>query len=129
MQARAAGVADALKARLGSDFAGVWYDNSTGQFVVPIVAGADRDASRQAVPASTTSARTGTGPLPVQSTMAELEAAQVKVAEAIKDLLAEGRARLGIDANITPSSSKSPPTPVPSSVPIFGRRRRRCRRT
>src|SRR6188472_2752985 len=33
-----------LEGRLGSNYAGVWFDNRTGEFVVPILDNRDRDA-------------------------------------------------------------------------------------
>jgi streptogrisin C len=98
-QAKAAGVANALSSRLGDDFAGVWFDNSEGQFVVPLVAGADRTAVvKQFGEYGVGEGRYRT--TLVDSTLAELEEAEAQVAESVKDLLAEGRARVGLDTSI-----------------------------
>src|SRR3954449_12020056 len=37
LQAKAAGISDALSRLLGSDYAGVWFDDEEGQYVVPVL--------------------------------------------------------------------------------------------
>lgn len=98
IQAKAAGIANALEARLGTGFAGVWFDNTDGQFVVPIVA----DEDRTAVARQFEGYGLGQGDYRValvDSTVGELENAEARLTEAVKDLLADGRARLGIDTS------------------------------
>jgi hypothetical protein len=98
-QAQGAAVVSGLEARLGTDYAGVWFDNSTGQFVVPVVDDGDREAVAKQFD------QYGLGESryriePVQSTVADLEATQMRIGESIKDLFEQGRARTGIDPHI-----------------------------
>jgi hypothetical protein len=99
LQAKAVGASNALSNRLGDDFAGVWFDNTDGEFVVPVVsakdiAAVDKQFAEYGV--DETQYRT----VLVDSTVAELEDAQLKVDESITNLFAEGRARSGIDTSI-----------------------------
>jgi hypothetical protein len=98
LQAKAVGIGNALSHRLGADFAGVWFDNSAGQYVVPVVSGKSAGAIAKQFAeygVGETQYRTTT----VDSTVAELEDAQLKVDESIGNLFAEGRARSGIDTS------------------------------
>lgn len=98
LQNKAAGIVNALEARLGTDFAGVWFDNAEGQFVVPLVSERDASAvSKQFAEygVDEKSFRTTT----VDSTVSQLEAAQTKVDESIRRLFEERRARSGIDTS------------------------------
>jgi Trypsin/Alpha-lytic protease prodomain len=100
LQEKAAGVANALEARLGPDYAGVWFDNADGVFVVPIVSKADAGAVDKQF-AAYGIGQAGYRTTLVDSTIEELEAAQAALAEeAAKGPLANGRARMGIDPSI-----------------------------
>lgn len=79
LQADGAGVVTALNARLGEDYAGVWFDNQTGQFVVPVV---DRDATADAKAV-------------VRGLGLEIEAARFPVADDTWADLAAAREKLG----------------------------------
>lgn len=98
LQARAAGITGTLERRLGEDYAGVWFDNREGQFVVPVLS--KRDA---AVAAAEFDGRgLGAGEFRttlVDSSLAELEAAQSRMAPAIGGLVEKRRARSGIDTS------------------------------
>jgi streptogrisin C len=99
LQGKAAGIANALEARLGDDYAGVWFDNSDGRFVVPLVSekngpavvkqfseyGLDESAFRTTL---------------VDSTLAELRAAEQRLIEAGRKQLPSRMARIGIDPSI-----------------------------
>jgi streptogrisin C len=98
-QAKAAGIANALSNRLGGDFAGVWFDNAEGQFVVPLVSNTDTAAvAKQFAEYGLDEAQYRT--VLVDSTVADLEDAQLRLSESIKDPLAGGSARSGIDTSI-----------------------------
>jgi hypothetical protein len=96
LQGRAAGIANALEHRLGSNFAGVWFDNADGTFVVPIVATEDRAEVEKQF------AEYGLGEEAhrttlVESTIFELEVTQARMAERARGLLEAGRVRSGLD--------------------------------
>lgn len=96
LQGKAAGIADALANRLGPTFAGVWFDNEEGEFVVPLVDAADRakvESQFLDYGLDESAYRTAM----VESTIFELELAQARMAERAKGLLTQGRARSAID--------------------------------
>jgi hypothetical protein len=99
LQARAAGITGALERRLGEDYAGVWFDNAEGRFVVPVLSKSDA-----AVAAAEFDGRgLGAGEFRttlVDSSLAELEAAQERMTASISGPLSKGRARSGIDTSV-----------------------------
>jgi hypothetical protein len=99
LQTKAAGIANALSNRLGTDFAGVWFDNAEGQFVVPVIEEKDRATVAEQF-ADYGVDESGYRTTLVDSTVAELEDAQLKMDESIRNLFAEGRARSGVDTSI-----------------------------
>jgi len=47
IQQRGSAIVAELKLALGKDYAGVWFDNKSGQFVIPLLAASDRPAAAQ----------------------------------------------------------------------------------
>lgn len=95
-QAQGADVADQLRELLGTSFAGLWFDNESGEFVVPLTATSQRAEAAKRFADAGLEKRVRFEP--AQSTWGELEAAQKRVTKAIAPLLAEQKAKTGIDA-------------------------------
>jgi streptogrisin C len=98
-QAKAAGIANALEARLGDDYAGVWFDNSDGQFVVPLISDKDVPAVTKQFAEYGLDEKSFRTTL-ADSTLAQLRASEQRLVEAGKKQLAPGSARIGIDPSI-----------------------------
>jgi len=85
-----------LEDRLGEDYAGIWFDNETAEFVVPRLPGAsvgavNSELFQAGLPGS--DFRTS----PAQSSWAELEAAQDKLDQALIPQMKEGYVQTSID--------------------------------
>ncbi len=76
-QQQAPGIVEQLQGRLGDRYAGVWFNNETGEFVVPLTAGASRAAVSGQFATLDLSADFHT--VAAQSSWAELEAAQERI--------------------------------------------------
>jgi Trypsin len=76
-QQQAPGIVEQLQARLGDRYAGVWFDNESGEFVVPLTAGASRTAVNGQFAALDLAGEFRTAG--AESSWEELEAAQDRV--------------------------------------------------
>jgi hypothetical protein len=96
MQARAPDIAEALRAALGREYAGVWYDHEIGEFVVPVTVEADRSMVQEEF------ARRQLGDSyrveQANSTWAELMRAYARINTEHRSLLNRGIIQTGIDA-------------------------------
>ena len=84
-----------LEDRLGADYAGVWFDNATGEFVVPMLPG----TSGQVVSSELAAAELGEDEFrtrQVQSSWEELEAAQDQIDAGWAMLVESGRLGTGM---------------------------------
>jgi hypothetical protein len=91
-----AGIVEGLEERLGSDYAGVWFDNETGEFVVPLLpsrGGAEVGSQFAAADLSGGDFRTTSA----QFTWEELQAAQAEVDDALSSLREEQLVQTSID--------------------------------
>jgi streptogrisin C len=90
-----AGIVEALESLQGEDYAGVWFDNESGEFVVPVVPGTDTASISTSLAASdlATDFRTK----PVSSSWDELEAAQKRINGALSALIEEGLVGTSLD--------------------------------
>jgi streptogrisin C len=100
IQAQGSQVVDALRRSLGKQFAGVWFDNAKGEFVVPLAPEANASAVQSWFTATKLQGSYRTEP--ARSTLAELEAAETRLIEALQSKSAEqaipmARAQIGID--------------------------------
>jgi hypothetical protein len=85
-----------LQDRLGARYAGIWFDNDSGEYVVPLVPG----ASGKAIHAEFASAALGPDQLrtvPAQSSWAELEAAQEELNRALAPMFAAREVQTSLD--------------------------------
>ncbi len=84
-----------LEANLGKDYAGIWFDNQAGEFVVPVTDASDRSAitSEFAAAGLQPEYRTATA----TSTWAELEAAQERLNRALAVPMSEGLIQTSLD--------------------------------
>ncbi len=90
-----AAIESGLEASLGKDYAGIWFDNQSGEFVVPVTDGSDRSVVGSELAAAGLQAdfRTST----VASTWAELEAAQEGLNRALAVPMSEGLIQTSLD--------------------------------
>jgi hypothetical protein len=87
-QSKAAGVVELLRHRLGDGYAGIWFDNEAGQFVVPLIPDAKRStvaAAFAAMGVEPSAVRTDS----VSSTWEELEEIQETVTENLVETASE----------------------------------------
>ncbi len=90
-----ADIVGGLEQKLDENFAGVWFDNASGEFVVPTTPGADRGA----VSNELTNAQLGgdyRSPT-VEYSWEELEAAQQQVNGELRDLIEAGKVQTSLD--------------------------------
>jgi hypothetical protein len=88
-------VVSGIEARLGSGYAGVWFDNGSGEFVVPVLGSPGSAKARGAFAAA---GLEGDYRAPrVESSWADLEAAQEELGEALSEPMAEGLIQTSID--------------------------------
>jgi hypothetical protein len=90
-----AGIVEALEASQGKSYAGVWFDNESGEFVVPTAPGASRASVAASLDASDLGGDFRTKP--VSSSWDELEAAQKDVNSALQPLIEEGLVGTSLD--------------------------------
>jgi DNA-binding beta-propeller fold protein YncE/phosphodiesterase/alkaline phosphatase D-like protein len=96
IQARGAGVAEQLEKTQGESYAGVWFDNAAGEFVIPTVS----HESPTVVAATLRASKLGNEAfrtVPVQSTWEDLEAAHQRVDQALLPLIEDGLAQTSLD--------------------------------
>ena len=92
-----AGVVGQLKAVQGRRFAGVWFDNETDEFVVPLLVNADRASAENTLGDDNLESNYRTES--VRYSWEELEAAQERIDEAANSLFAEHLVRTFLDAS------------------------------
>jgi len=95
-QQRGAALVPQLEAVQGRQYAGVWFDNEAGEFVVPLAPGAPEASVEDSLDAASLDAaeyRT----VPVESTLEELEAAHVRVDKALIKLIRGQLAQTSLD--------------------------------
>jgi hypothetical protein len=83
-----------LEEKLGSNYAGIWYDDSTERIAIGIAHPTDTAAVDSVV--NTAEAQSNVEEVPVRSTMAELINAQSTVNGVLGDLIHKGEASTGI---------------------------------
>ena len=91
------GIVEGLEQKLDEDYAGVWFDNATAEFVVPVLP----DSSLAAVDAEIEQAGLGESDFrasPAEFSWHELEAAQDEIDAALDELLREGLLQTSLDA-------------------------------
>ena len=93
-----AGIVAGLERRLGSRYAGVWYDNQRSEFVVPLLDG----EGRKGVNADLAAAGLGSDyrAPSVDSSWAELEAAQKRINRELSSTMVEGYVQTSIDPRV-----------------------------
>ncbi len=95
LQRSGAGAVDELKAVQGGDYAGVWFDNEGGEFVVPVMQGAEGEALQKAL--SDAGIATSTRLEPATYSWFELEATQEQLDLELLDQLKEGLIQTSLD--------------------------------
>jgi trypsin len=90
-----AGIVEALEDSQGEDYAGVWFDNESGEFVVPVLADANPTSISSLLSASELEGDFRTKP--VSSSWDELEAAQKRINSALAELIEEGLVGTSLD--------------------------------
>jgi hypothetical protein len=98
VQAKGAGMVAELRNALGSDFAGVWFDNKTGRFHIGIVNDNDRPAVTNVLAARDLVNDTDLDA--VKYTWDELAAAETGVTRRISVYASSHTARVGIDPSV-----------------------------
>ena len=94
-QQRGAGVVADLTAALGQRYAGVWFDNETGEFVVPLL---DESGGQKVVDAMrSANLENDFRFAPADSTLAELQAAQTRLDDSITSVIERGVAQTLVD--------------------------------
>jgi len=95
VQQRGTGIVDRLEQTMGEHYAGVWFDNSTGEFVVPVVAGANLASVDSALGADNLTADSHTKP--VQYSWEELEEAQHRLDKVLFPLVGANLMQTSLD--------------------------------
>jgi Repeat of unknown function (DUF346) len=90
-----AGIAEQLEDTQGKNYAGVWFDNESGEFVVPTVASASQASIESVLDASDLQGDFRTKP--VDSSWDQLQAAQERINSALLALIEEGLVGTGLD--------------------------------
>jgi len=93
-QQRGAGIVDLMKAVEGKRFAGVWFDNQSGEFVVPVLANVDSAAIRSALTDANVENNSHTEL--VRYSWEELTSAQTRLDKDLTGLLEKGLLRTSI---------------------------------
>ncbi len=95
IQMRGAALPDQLRKALGEEYAGVWFDNEAGEFVVPILG----EAPRRSV--DTVLARDGLADdlrtAPARASLGDLENAQEQLDDSLASLIDENLVQTSID--------------------------------
>jgi hypothetical protein len=95
IQKRGEGIVDQLRAIQTDQFAGVWFDGTTGEFVVPVTSEALLGQVKGLLRANNLEGNSRTHP--VQSTWEELEAAQAEMDKALHSLIRSELAQTSLD--------------------------------
>jgi hypothetical protein len=85
VQLEGAGIVGQLRRTLDENYAGVWFDNETGEFVVPVIG--DRGRSEAAAELTRAGLAGDFRTHPVEATWGELEAAQRRLDRRLRDLI------------------------------------------
>jgi sialidase-1 len=93
-----AGIVEQLEDSQGKRYAGVWFDNESGEFVVPAVASADRAKIAALLDGADLQGDFRTTPVP--SSWDELEVAQKSIDSALLELIEEGLVGTSLDPRI-----------------------------
>jgi DNA-binding beta-propeller fold protein YncE len=95
IQAQGTGIADQLKTSLANNYAGVWFDDKSGQFVIPVTDAGGETRARSLVQALglNTSARL----VSVDDTWAQLMTAHREIDSALSDLIRSGFVQTYLD--------------------------------
>lgn len=96
VQAAAAGIVDQLQAVLGENYAGVWFDDSSGQLVIPVVA--DAQADRALGLAKSLDIDSSSRIVAVRSTWEELNVAQGQIDSGLSEMIKGKVAQTWLDA-------------------------------
>ncbi len=84
-----------LESLLGADYAGVWFDNATGDFVIPVTPGADRDAVVQSLFAAGLSGHFRF--TPAQASWRQLQSTQNQINASLGEQLRHGTVETSLD--------------------------------
>ncbi len=90
-----AGIVEQLESSQGKSYAGIWFDNESGEFVVPTVTGSSRASITASLAYSDLEGDFRTKL--VQSSWDELEAAQQRIDDALLALIEEGLVGTSLD--------------------------------
>ncbi|HYQ78803.1 MAG TPA: trypsin-like serine protease [Solirubrobacterales bacterium] len=96
VQAAATGIVQQLEAVLGGGYAGVWFDDKSGQLVIPVVAQAQADRAFGLVKSLTIDSSSRI--VAVRSSWDELEAAQEQINSGLGELIKGQLAQTWLDA-------------------------------
>ena len=88
-QANAVDIVGQLEARLGRAYAGVWFDNESGEFVVPLLQASDRERVESAFDVAGIPGHFHA--VAAQSSWVELEQAQERLTSSISEMVEEQR--------------------------------------
>lgn len=94
-QSDGAGIAEQLESSEGKSYAGVWFDNESGEFVVPTVPGANPESISASLAGSDLAGDFRTEP--VKSSWDELQAAQKRLNGTLSALIEEGLVGTSLD--------------------------------
>ena len=95
IQRRGAGIVETLKQTMGSQYAGVWFDNESGEFVIGLLPGVERETVSLALTDMNLEEDFRT--TAATASWEDLEATQKLVSNAAKDLSHEGLVRTSLD--------------------------------
>jgi DNA-binding beta-propeller fold protein YncE len=99
LQQRAAAIVGQLQAALGDEYAGVWFDNQAGEFVIPVLTGPGAGRIRAEI--VKVAARDEIGDAfrfgSAQYSWSDLEAAQDRLNASLRALILKGLAKTSID--------------------------------
>ncbi len=95
IQQRGAGLVNALATVQGKDYAGLWFDNEAGEFVVPLVDAEKQDLVHDVLVGTNVDANARIEP--AQYTWEELEATQEHLDEEFKPFFKEGLVQTSLD--------------------------------
>ncbi|HEU4906987.1 MAG TPA: S1 family peptidase, partial [Solirubrobacterales bacterium] len=94
-QQKGAGIVNQLKRDLGADYAGVWFDNEAGEFVVPLLPGADRGSVHAELAGAKVQSHYRTSP--ANYSWAELQAAQESIDKRLSVQIRQGLVQTSLD--------------------------------
>lgn len=96
-QLRAMNVLDALRSNLGDQFAGIWFDNQTGRFVIPVARGPVDGAAIINKAFGAANLENQFVVVPVQSSWSELTAADLRLNQALAPLFDDNVVKTSLD--------------------------------